>query len=318
MPILKINNVSGTFSSGTDGTSGSSQINGKPGASGTSSQPGTSGTSDVNKTTDVTLYTTPGNFVWTKPTGAILLDVICIGAGGGGGSGRRGASSTARFGGNGGFGGGYSRATFDASYIGSTVSVTVGSGGSGGAAQTVNTSNGNAGTAGGNSSFGNLIVANGGDGGGAGTTLPSLLRSQTGGLGVNERGGDGDAPTGVPIKDTVFAPGGGGYGGNYTATNVTNSGSIGGAAQLVIGSISDNAGAPGFGGTAGGDNLGLNYIGEGGGGGGSGTLTLAGGTGGAGGDYGAGGGGGGGSLNGFNSGAGGSGANGIVVVVTYY
>ncbi len=107
---------------------------------------------------------------WTKPTGARIVEIICIGGGGGGGSGRRGADGTARAGGGGGAGGAFSTKIFTADLLTSTVAVTVGTGGTGGAEVTTDNTNGADGTAGSGSTFGDYLKAGGGAPGKGGNT----------------------------------------------------------------------------------------------------------------------------------------------------
>jgi hypothetical protein len=78
----------------------------------------------------VNLYTS--NATWTKYTGAVVVDALCVGPGGGGGSGARTASGTASSGGAGGGGGGLTHVLLPASLLTSTVSVTVPTAGTGG------------------------------------------------------------------------------------------------------------------------------------------------------------------------------------------
>lgn len=111
--------------------------------------------------TDVQVFTTSGT--WTKPAGAIYVDVVVIAAGGGGASGRKGGTTATAPGGGGGAGGSYSARGFQASLLGATETVTVGAGGTGGAAVTGTNVNGTAGSAGGNSSFGTLVQVSGGE-----------------------------------------------------------------------------------------------------------------------------------------------------------
>ena len=71
------------------------------------------------------------SFTWTKPTNASFVLVELLGAGGGGGGGGGNWDVTEMVGGGGG-GGSYNYAFFKASDLGSTETVTVGSGGSAG------------------------------------------------------------------------------------------------------------------------------------------------------------------------------------------
>lgn len=290
-------------------------------------------------------YTTAGASTYTKPTGSATHDVDLWGAGGGGGSGRRGAAGTARAGGHGGSGGAYVTRQIRSSDLGSTVTVTVGTGGSGGAAVTADNTSGNAGSGGGNSTFGSLLTAYGGGGGLGGTAA-----NQAGGGGGGSLGAGSTTAGGQPTSGQNFAghfggchPGSGspasatGWGGAPGgATNVAGGGSAGGSSYR--GGPGGGSGGPVTSGDAannggtGGSNVGQNGGGGAGGtggaagtsgsatptvngpdvgaGGGGASITAAAGSGGAGGRC-AGGGGGGGALNGNNSGAGGAGGDGL-------
>ena len=96
---------------------------------------------------------------WTKPAGAKLCRVICIGAGGQGGSGRRGAAGTVRQGGGGGSGGGLTIRDIPASVLGATETATVGTTGTGGAAVSTDNTDGVRGARLGNSFFGPTTAA---------------------------------------------------------------------------------------------------------------------------------------------------------------
>lgn len=253
------------------------------------------------------------NGTWTKPTGAVAMEVLCIGGGGGGGAGRRGnAAFSSVSGGGGGGAGGFSRAYFLASQLSGTVSVTRGAGGAGAAATTSDNTSGNNGSGGGTSSFGSYLIAPGGSGGSGGNTSSGNPGSGGGGLVSNGGNGAGGTPTTPSAAlDPNYAPTGGG-GGSGLSGGIGNYAARAGGLYITFATsgFSNNAGTyPGTSPSAGGSFL---YFGQGGGGG-SNYQNGA-----AGGDYGGGGGGGGGANNGTNSGAGGAGANGVVVVITYF
>lgn len=263
---------------------------------------------------DVKVYTSNGT--WSKPSWATEVSVVCIGAGGGGGSGRRGTSGATLYGGGGGGGGGLTHAVFQASELGSTEIITVGTGGVGGVSQTTNDTNGNSGQGGGASSFGSSIKANanGGKGGGAGGT--SAGAAATGGQGYvsGSSGGTQSSSTGNNGLSSSAGPGGG-SGGGLPITPVSSAGGSGGSSiQLSANAVIGAVDAPGANGS---NSISTDLAIAGvGGGGGSSSASGAGYLGGNGGYYGAGGGGGGASLNGFTSGAGGDGGNGVVIVIS--
>ena len=271
----------------------------------------------------VQTFTSSGT--WTKPAGAVAVDVVVISAGGGGGSGRKAGVASQASGGGGGGGGSYSFRNISTALLGATESVTVGSGGTGGASVTVNSTNGNIGVAGGNSSFGAWIQVTGGGGAGAATNTNGPAGSGsssramfqggngsaggagagtlTGGSNVNISGAGGGAGGGLPAAATVGFTGstGGTCLGSWFSGGTANGGAIGG----------NGASAPNV-------AAGFAASGSAGGGGGS-SVTGNAGNGGNGGLYGGAGGGGGAGLDSVgNSGAGGNGADGIVVVTTYF
>lgn len=274
----------------------------------------------------VDVYATAGTFTWTKPAGAKAVHVALLSGGGGGGSGRKTPSGTAGAGGGGGMGGGYSERILQAGICGSTETVTVGAGGTGGAAITTNPvggTNGNAGVIGGNSSFGTLVAAFGGQPGAGGTISSGgggAASNSTRAMFPGSTGGAGALAGGASGGTSGNSATGGGGGGGVAATPAAANGGTGGTSGYFL------AGGQAVLGIAPGGNGGTNInvaanqaAGGGGGGGGASSITGNAGNGGAGGSYGGGGGGGGASLLDVgNSGAGGAGASGIVVVTTYF
>jgi Glycine-rich domain len=277
---------------------------------------------------DIQTFTADGT--WTKPSGALLCDVIAVGQGGGGGSGRRGTNSQSSGGGGGG-GGAIVRRVLPAGSLSGTEAVSLNAAGGGGAAQTVNDTDGTTGTAGEDTTLGTTkVIAKGGaggtfgdnsglqQGGAGGLADASSFDAWTGGSGGTGEVSTGGAATGIPTVAQLTdvhkrgGGGGGGGGGGLTTSGTTGgnggdcfdeTGGAGGAQAVgaVGGSVPTNEPAPG----------------AGGGGGGSVITSGAGRAGGNGGNYGGGGGGGSGSVNGQNSGAGGNGGPGILVVITY-
>lgn len=298
---------------------------------------------------DVQVYTS-GTPTWTKPTGAVAVRVICIGAGGSGGSGCNG-NSTARAGGSGGGGGAVTTADFQASDLTGTVAVTVGTGGSaktGGAGGA-----GTDGDNGGSSSFGAFVFAGGGGGGKAGGTS-----SQSGGGGASQNssangtnggtsnggatapaadaiggqgsngtsvgrraewgggagGGSGNAAAGTAGGPAIFGGPAGGGGGGCNASNTGFAGDAGGANGYGALGGGGAGGGIGSAGTSG-SNTPKPYCGTGGGGGGGSTGAT--GKNGGNGGVGAGGGGGGCGTNTNAGGDSGAGGSGRVIVITW-
>ena len=79
----------------------------------------------ITNTVQIDIYTNTAGATWTKPAGAKLVEIFCIGGGGGGGSGRRGTNAHAGGGGGGG-GGNLFMWTFSAAELGATETVVVG------------------------------------------------------------------------------------------------------------------------------------------------------------------------------------------------
>jgi hypothetical protein len=100
---------------------------------------------------NVQTFSTPGTYTWTKPAGAVWVDITAISAGAGGGSGRRGTNPSG--GGGGGAGGGRTDRGLPASVLAATETVVLGDGGLGGVAITVDSTNGNNGSPGNDSTM---------------------------------------------------------------------------------------------------------------------------------------------------------------------
>jgi hypothetical protein len=274
----------------------------------------------VTKSPDVQTFTATGT--WTKPTGAVAVEVVLVGGGGGGGSGRKGLDGTVRCAGGAGAGGAVTKMTFPASALPGTVAVTVGSGGSGGASVTADSTNGNAGAAGVATTFAGFVKAFHGLGGFGGSATAGsggtgLVGTSPGGLGASASA-TGAVGSGPALN--AGAPGGcsgGGIssanaasnGGGATSTGSTWGTTTAGSAGVVGGAVpTDGGSAP----------AGLPIPGAPGGGGAS-SITGDAQAGANAGLYGTGGSGGGAAKDATgNSGAGGNGAAGIAQIVTYF
>lgn len=269
---------------------------------------------------DIQVYTS--NTTWTKPTNAKVVYIYAVGGGGGGGSARRGASGSYRGGGGGASGASFISVSLPASILGSTETVTVGTGGAGGAAISSDSTNGNDGSIGGSTSFGIWAMAPGGNWGSGGTTTDSA--GATGNANSVWTGGAGGA-SGVFAANgsgVAFGGAGGGGGASLNTSNFFSNGGIGGDGGQKNRATHLSGGNGGFGNSDPGAVGTSAVVGEpqggGGGGGGAGGPIGIGGAGGGGGTYGGGGGGGGASVNSFASGAGGTGGNGVCIVITIF
>jgi len=173
----------------------------------------------------VQTFTSSGT--WTKPSGINAVIIYVQGGGGGGG----GAAASTKLGGGG--AGGFVK-KFINSGLGSTETITIGSGGAGGAM------GGNGGSTGGTSSFGAHASATGGQGGGGTNGL--------GGSGGAGSGGDINltGATGENDSDTAQTVGGAGSGGLSKFQGNGRGGGAGAAGD----SAATNSGSGGGGGNS--------------------------------------------------------------------
>jgi len=292
-------------------------------------------------TAKVVVNTYTANDSWTKPAGALWVQVEMLGGGGGGGSGRRGPTTAIRGGGGGGAGGAHGRWMFPAASLGSPITVTVGAGGASQVGAVSDNTNGNAGNDGGVSSFGTWAAVVGGSKGGGGTSttggggggqargLPQAWGSAIAGTSEGGAGTSGNA--GLAFANALSYSSFGGAGGSggsgaqasstadfdgYAGGSVVSNATYGGHPLSIAGGaggIASSSTPPVAGGSAP-----ANVTMGGAGGGGAYYKTAVIGCAGAdGGTYGGGGGGGSASDNGYNSGASGAGKAGIVIVTTW-
>lgn len=222
-------------------------------------------TSDVGAGDKYETFT--GNGTYTKPSDAIMVIVQLWGSGGGGGGGAGGTNAAARTGGGGGGGGAFVSQNFLASNLGSSVSVTIGTGGTAGTAGS--NAVGGKGGAGNPSCFstsascgGTMILRAYGGGGGAGAGAAgngggagggSLA---VGGSSTTATGATGGSPLGAAAG--AVNSGGGGAGGATAAATAAAGGAsyfggAGGGASTTAGANNSGAGGGGtFGGSGGG------------------------------------------------------------------
>lgn len=147
-------------------------------------------------------FTSTGTF--TVPSNCSAVEVFVVGGGGAGGGGRgHSASTSPGMGLGGGGGGGIVRSAIVPVTPGASYTVTVGAGGTGASGQ------GNS-TAGSNSSFGSLVVANGG---GAGASMDYVRGSYSTRYNANIVGGTLGGDSYASTTSTEYAGNGGGAGG---------------------------------------------------------------------------------------------------------
>lgn len=311
---------------------------------------GSGGGSGGTYSRNVQVLTSSGT--WNKPSGLVLLEVICIGGGGGGGSGAKAAAGSLARGGGGASPGNICWGSFRESDLSSSEDYIVGAGGVGGASQTTNGGGNNAGSDGGNTFFAGsapnnaLVRADGGNGSigfaaGSNSSTGSIYSNNghpTGYVGLAGALGVANGNTSPATNqnftfhyNNIF---GAGAGGGVTTSNLARAGGNG----CRVYSGEDITISPANGGAI--DNNGgngqnhyfkripylmsfLGYsdvsvgVGTSAGGGGS-SVTGNGGNGGNGGLYGGAGGGGGGARNDVgNSGAGGNGGDGCIILIEH-
>jgi hypothetical protein len=173
----------------------------------------------------MTSITATGSTTWTKPAGVTAIMVYITGAGGGGGGGNPNYNS------RGGGGAGGTAIKWITSGIGSTETVTIGTGGTAGAGNTGG-SDGGDGTRGVTSSFGSHFSATGGYGGVVEATMISYV--------------DSDRGNGVSGDINIFGGDGQNYQGGQAHTDEAG-GSIGGGSYWGTGGMGghSNGSAPG-------------------------------------------------------------------------
>jgi len=193
-----------------------------------------------------------GSGTWTRPEGCVAINVKVWGGGGGGG-GALGTAANAACGGGGGAGE-YSE-SFLTNGFGSTETVTIGAAGTAGA------NTGGDGGSGGQSSFGTIVIANGGTGG-TGDAVPGTsaggqsigAAGGTGGTGqLKISGGPGFISFRFSGSNAVSgaggqSPGGGGAGGFARTGNAAGNAGIvpgGGGSGASTNSATDQAGGTG-------------------------------------------------------------------------
>jgi hypothetical protein len=302
-------------------------------------------------TLTLTLREYTAGTTWSKPSGLVMVEVVCVGGGGGGGAGATNATNVVARGGGGGGGAVAVYSQILASALGSTETVTIGAGGTGGAGISANSTSASTGSAGGNTSFGSLVIAKGGNGartGGQGAQVLNMAGANSTpgfafGFIVGGNGKDSDSGGGAgqasalqaldSTSENIAVNLGGPAGGGVNTANTVRAGGAG--SRLYNWSAAANTAAVAGIASGGNGNTGVSNhanrmthtqmilaktptaaIGSSGSSGGSHT-TGNGGNGGNGGNYGAPGGGGGACRNGFTSGSGGNGSGGFCLVLEY-
>jgi len=150
--------IANTASIGATGATGATGL-GATGATGVGTQGATGATGPIGATglgagsVDIQTFLTSGT--WTKPTGAKVVHVTCIGGGGGGAAGNKTTDTTTISANWGGTGGAVSEINLSADLFLNTETITIGSGGLGGAG--ITSGSVNLGANGGTSSVGSIV-----------------------------------------------------------------------------------------------------------------------------------------------------------------
>ena len=190
------------------------------------------------------VFTSSGT--WTKPSGYADDHPVLVRAWGAGGGGSRKSSSLDASGGG---GGGYIEYTFRMADLPSSVTVTIGAAGAG------RTGSWGDGGVGGNSTFGALLTAYGGGGGGTAIGGGGAGSHAAGGTGSTTAASIGGGPGGSSaiggVPGTIWGGAGGGAGG-YVGGNAVwgGGGGGGGGSSAVSGGVSVFGGNGGAGGDA--------------------------------------------------------------------
>jgi hypothetical protein len=215
------------------------------------------GSAVVGGVSDVNMVVVTTTSTYTPTSGTKFFLVYCTGAGGGGGGSRQDDGSGRVVGGAGG-GGGTAIRVYDATEMGATAAITIGSGGTGSAGFSAAD-----GGTGGNTTFnpagtGTTLTGNGGGGGACARSASSTIGYS--GTGGSASGGDVNVNGQSPSLggENVATSTTGGTGTNAQASQGGNSFWGGGATRLVqtqAGSINGNNGSQGGGGTGSASNF---------------------------------------------------------------
>lgn len=233
---------------------------------------------------DVQTFTSSGT--WTKPSGGSMAFIQAWGGGGSGGLDTGGTNPTA----GGGGGGGYTERWIPISDLGSTETVTIGSGG----AARVQAGGTAAGATGGTTSFGSHVVVYGGgggdangepNGGGGGSAIGAGGTYTAGGL---DAGVGGEGSTRTDAGDGTTGGSGGGFGDAGSSPGYAGNALYGGAGGGGAGGGARDGGTSRYGGDGGAGSDTVNVSGgdgdQPGGGGGGHAQNSSTGSSGAGGD----------------------------------